>query len=199
MMPREKSRFLTFILVFNSFCRLPSSSLLNWKVLSSTTATANASSLPIMRFLRPPPWKKWLSCVHFFLNICRKSQKSTRRRRLFLTSSPKRFFKIVFKILWVHFSLVARFHKHSQSERKPSAADRQPNSFPITYCHALSQRDALESIPTWHDIHHICRVQIYVTTRAFYASHVYTFLIWFSSFRLGNIVDDGKLLNVVGG
>lgn len=121
MMPREKSRFLTFILVFNSFCRLPSSSLLNWKVLSSTTATADASSLPIMRFLRPPPWKKWLSCVHFFLNICRKSQKSTRRRRLFLLlrrsdslKSYLKFFGFTFRLLLAFTNTVRVNANHQQ-------------------------------------------------------------------------------------
>lgn len=67
------------------------------------------------------------------------------------------------------FSLVARLTNTAAS----AEADRRPDSFPTTYCHALSS-SWLEQ----HDIHHVCRVQIYVT-RAFDSTILRVYTFWF--------------------
>lgn len=80
-------------------------------------------------------------------------------------------------------SLVAPHHKHICNVAQ---ADRRPNYFPITYCHALSAAPT-RLYSEKRDIHHICRVQIYVTTRAYNAAtRVHTFLIWYFVSSLGS-------------
>lgn len=122
--------------------------------------------------------------VHFFLTFFsfRKSWKSTRRWDfVFFDSgsvkSYSKFFGFAFRLLLAATNTSSR-RSGTQTIRRPKA---EFLSYYLLSCALNATRSSL-SRSSVKFIISICRLQTYVTKRAFHAFHVYTFLIWFSSF-----------------
>lgn len=171
-MPREKSRFLTFILVFHCFefffCLKAESSLFSLLHLEPTLLFYH-QAFPISL--------EEISFLHFFFHSYSKLEAQKPEIWDYNTKEP--CFKFFLNSLFACCSPHKHTYKHTS---KPT------NEF--LFYHLLSCALLLSArfYSEKRDIHHICRVQIYVTTRAFRCySCLYIFDTVFSSFCLSRI------------